>query len=56
MNGGSQVVNLRCIIQGSPLMYLAGEVDFSTPEAFRLAPAIVGIPTIGFANRKYIAE
>jgi hypothetical protein len=37
-------------------MYLAGEVDFSTPEACRLAPAIIGTPMIGFANRKYIAE
>lgn len=55
MNGGSGEVDIRCILRRPPLMCLAGEVDFSTPEAFRLAPTNIGIPMIGFANRKYIA-
>ncbi len=33
-----------------------GEVEYSTPEALRLAPALIGIPLSGTAKRKYIAE
>jgi hypothetical protein len=38
------------------LMSFMGEVEYSAPEALRLAPAIIGTPMVGIAKRKNIAE
>lgn len=55
MNGGSRNLICCCGDGIASLVSYMGEVEYSTPEAFRLAPAIIGTPMIGTARRKYIA-
>jgi len=49
-------MNCYCAERTTSLVSVVGEVEYSTPEAFRLAPAFIGTPMNGIAKRENIAE